>query len=133
MPRRKWGQRAAAQLASSFKKAVRNRECETMLPISAFNIKMLRHLQKEGYVLTFWIELDGYIFVKLMFDDYGESILWTLQRQSKPSRPLSVTHSRLCKMSRDNRARILLTPKGLMSNYEAIKRRSGGTLLFKIE
>ena len=52
----------------------------------------------------------------------------------KPSKKNTISSKRLTKLNRmhNNKLFILSTPKGVLSNFELVKQREGGTLLYSI-
>lgn len=70
--------------------------------------------------------------VTLSYDDRGEHKIKGVKRISKPGRRLYVSADEAHSVKRGQGARIISTPKGVLSDAEARKVHAGGENLFEI-
>lgn len=70
--------------------------------------------------------------VTLSYDDRGEHKIKGVKRISKPGRRLYVSADEAHSVKRGQGARIISTPKGVLSDTEARKVHAGGENLFEI-
>ena len=104
------------------------------LPYSAHLEAIAKSLQKLGYVDA----VDGsgsphkMLNVTLSYDAHGKHKIHGVKRVSKPGRRLYVSAREAHGIKDGAGARILSTPKGILSDKEARKVRAGGENLFEI-
>lgn len=72
------------------------------------------------------------ITVNLIYDENGAHKIKGVKRISKPGRRLYVSSTEAHSVKNGMGARIISTPKGVLSDKEARKVRSGGETLFEI-
>jgi small subunit ribosomal protein S8 len=72
------------------------------------------------------------ITVKLAYDERGTHKITDVKRISKPGRRLYVSSTEAHSVKNGMGARILSTPKGILTDKEARKVRAGGENLFEI-
>ena len=72
------------------------------------------------------------ITVKLAYDDHGNHKITDVKRVSKPGRRLYVASTEAHSVKNGMGARIISTPKGILTDKEARKVRVGGENLFEI-
>ncbi len=70
--------------------------------------------------------------VSLAYDERGNSRIRGVSRISKPGRRLYASHRFVHSVKNGTGARILSTPKGILSDAEARRERTGGEEMFKI-
>lgn len=93
-----------------------------------------KKLKQLGYVAE--VSVDGdvkkMISVTLALDERGNPKIQGVERISKPGRRLYISHREAHQVKMGRGARIVSTPKGILSDAEARKVRVGGEDLFKI-
>lgn len=72
------------------------------------------------------------IEVELKYDEDGVGAITDLQFISKPSRRVYAGYKELYPVRQGYGISVISTPKGIMTNQEAKKKKLGGQLLFKI-
>ena len=70
--------------------------------------------------------------VALAYDEKGVSRIRDVKRVSKPGRRLYVAHQEAHTVAGGTGARLISTPKGVLSDKEARRERVGGEHLFEI-
>ena len=68
----------------------------------------------------------------LVYDERGQSRLRGVKRISKPGRRLYAPYTAAHKVKGGTGARIISSPSGIISDVEALQKRSGGEELFEI-
>lgn len=93
-----------------------------------------KKLKELGYVAS--VEKKGDVkktlVVTLAFDAEGKAMIHDVKRISAPSRRLYVPAREAHNVKNGMGARILSTPKGILSDREARKVHAGGETLFEI-
>ena len=108
---------------------------ETVLvPYSALLEAVAKKLQQLGYVAGTEVVSRPHkmLSVTLAFDAGGHSRIHGVKRVSKPGRRLYVSARDAHGVKNGVGARIISTPKGVLSDAEARKQRAGGENLFEI-
>ncbi len=104
------------------------------LPHSNHLEEIARKLKELGFVTK--VEVEGEIkkrlVVTLAFDDRGAPKIRGVRRISKPGRRLYVSSQEAHRVKGGTGARLVSTPKGIMSDAEARKMHAGGEDLFQI-
>lgn len=105
-----------------------------VVPHSKHIEEIATKLRTLGYVST--VEIKGKphktLEVTLAFDAQGNSLINGVKRISKPGRRLYVNAREAHNVKNGNGARIISTPRGILSDAEARKVRAGGENLFEI-
>jgi small subunit ribosomal protein S8 len=104
------------------------------LPHSNHLEAIAKKLKQLGYVADVSVDDDikKTITVTLALDEEGRPKIRGVERISKPGRRLYVSHRETHQVKMGAGARIVSTPKGILSDAEARKVRVGGEDLFKI-
>ncbi len=103
------------------------------VPYSKHVEAIAKKLQALGYIENVGKSKDPYMFeVTLKFDERGNSKIRGVKRVSKPGRRLYTPSSEAHNVKNGMGARILSTPKGVLTDSEARKVRAGGENLFEI-
>jgi small subunit ribosomal protein S8 len=104
------------------------------VPFSAHLDEIARKLMALGYVSDVSISTapKKTLEVTLSFDERGASRIRGVKRISKPGRRLYVSAKEAHGVKNGVGARIISTPKGILSDKEARKVRAGGENLFEI-
>jgi small subunit ribosomal protein S8 len=104
------------------------------LPYSAHLDAVARKLRELGYVAN--VEISNkkgkMLDVTLAFDERGNSKIQGVKRISKPGRRLYTSGKDAHAVKNGIGARIISTPKGILSDKEARKVKAGGEDLFEI-
>ena len=97
------------------------------------NENLLKLLELEGYISTFWIEKNQ-LKIALKYT-YSEPVVSNIILYSKPSKKIYITFNRLKKLIKLNKIRTIFlhTNKGIITNKLALKSKIGGELICKIE
>lgn len=106
------------------------------LPYSAHIEAVAKKLRELGYVATVESSTKAkggkQLDVTLAFDERGNSKIHGVKRISKPGRRLYTSSKEAHGVKNGIGARILSTPKGILSDKEARKVKAGGEDLFEI-
>ena len=93
-----------------------------------------RKLKELGYVSK--VEKEGTekktLTVSLAYDERGRAMLHGVKRISKPGRRLYIPSRDAHNVKNGSGARIVSTPKGILSDAEARKVKAGGENLFEV-
>ncbi len=104
--------------------------------VDAPHSKQLEAIAKKLQVLGFVDAVekvgDRTLRVMLAYDECGASRIRGVRRLSKPGRRLYISHRDAHKVAGGAGARIISTPKGILSDAEARGARAGGETLFEI-
>jgi small subunit ribosomal protein S8 len=106
-----------------------------VLPFSAHLEAIAKKLQTLGYVASVDSSAGSgkkTLTVELAYDERGDSKIHGVKRVSKPGRRLYVNSKEAHGVKNGVGARIISTPKGILSDAEARKVRAGGENLFEI-
>jgi small subunit ribosomal protein S8 len=103
------------------------------LPYSAHLDDIAKKLHKLGYVAEVTSSTNPKMLeVTLAYDERGKHLIHGVKRISKPGRRLYVNAKEAHGVKNGTGARIISTPKGILSDSEARKVRVGGENLFEI-
>lgn len=104
------------------------------LPYSAHLDHIARKLRELGYVANVETSTKKgkMLDVTLAFDERGNSKIHGVKRISKPGRRLYTSAKTAHGVKNGTGARIISTPKGILSDREARKVKAGGEDLFEI-
>lgn len=93
-----------------------------------------RKLKELGFVERVEVTNDGHatLEVTLAYDEQGRHKIKDVKRVSKPGRRLYVSAREAHNVKNGLGARIISTPKGVLTDAEARKMRAGGENLFEI-
>jgi len=121
-----------ADMLTRIRNAARNRE----KTVKCLNSKVCRGiatiLQQEGYIAGFDVVEDGrqgIIRIRLKYGPRGETILNSLERQSKPGRRLYRGYGDLPRPMQGLGIAIVSTSQGVLSDRVCRERKIGGELL----
>lgn len=104
---------------------------EVTLPYSTHLEAIARKLKDLGFVAEV-AKKERDLSVTLAYDERGRHKISGVKRVSKPGRRLYVPSHLAHSVKNGAGARILSTPKGVLSDSEARKVRAGGETLFEI-
>lgn len=104
------------------------------IPFSNFKYEIAKILEKEGFIEK--LEEKGkkvkkIIEITLKYHD-KEPIISGLKRVSKPGQRIYTEAKKIKKLKGGYGLAIISTPKGLMTNKEAKKKKLGGEIIFEV-
>ncbi len=103
------------------------------VPFSKHVEEIAQKLKSLGYLADVSKGKTPYTFeVTLAYDDRGRSRIRGVKRISKPGRRLYLPSAEAHSVKNGMGARLLSTPKGVLTDAEARKVRAGGENLFEI-
>jgi len=111
---------------------VRNHS-KVSLPSSKFKAKIADVLKSEGYIIDYKINDDKKpsIEINLKYNS-GSPVINTIERISKPGRRIFSSASSLPKINNGLGIAIVSTPKGVMTDVDARKKKLGGEIICKV-
>ena len=111
---------------------VRNHN-KVSLPSSKFKAKIADVLKSEGYIIDYKIneEKKPSIEINLKYNS-GNPVINTIERISKPGRRIFSSASSLPKINNGLGIAIVSTPKGVMTDVDARKKKLGGEIICKV-
>ena len=104
------------------------------LPSSNFKVKIADVLKKEGYIIDYktFSELNkSKLEISLKYH-YGNPVISSIQRVSKPGRRIFSSAESLPKINNGLGIAIVSTPKGVMTDIDARKQKIGGEIICKV-
>jgi small subunit ribosomal protein S8 len=120
-----------ADFLTRIKNAIAVRKKTVKVPYSKMKEEMLNILKKEGYIVDF--RKDGYeIEILLKYLPSGSPALSGVRRISKPGCRIYTNNKQILKHKRGYGILIISTPKGLLTDREALKEKVGGELICEV-
>ena len=104
------------------------------LPSSNFKIKIADILKNEGFIKDFKVENKdnkSTLTLELKYHS-GNPVISAFERVSKPGRRIFSSADSLPKINNGLGIAIVSTPKGVMTDIDAIKNRVGGEIICKV-
>ncbi len=104
------------------------------LPSSNFKVKIADVLKNEGYIIDYktFSELNkSKLEISLKYY-YGNPVISTIQRVSKPGRRIFSSAESLPTINNGLGIAIVSTPKGVMTDIDARKQKIGGEIICKV-
>ena len=104
------------------------------LPSSNFKVKIAEVLKSEGYIIDYKVsseEKKPTLEIRLKYN-YGNPVISSIQRVSKPGRRVFSSAESLPKINNGLGIAIVSTPKGVMSDIDARKQKIGGEIICKV-
>ncbi len=104
------------------------------LPSSNFKVKIADVLKNEGYIIDYktFSELNkSKLEISLKYH-YGNPVISSIQRVSKPGRRIFSRAESLPKINNGLGIAIVSTPKGVMTDIDARKQKIGGEIICKV-
>ena len=105
------------------------------IPLSKLKLEVVKVLKKEGYIKDFKVlneENKGVLQVYLKYDAQNRGIITGIKRVSKPSLRIYVKSKKVPKVLNGYGINIISTPKGVMTDREAINSNVGGELICSV-
>ena len=105
------------------------------IPNSKFRAKILDVLKDEGYISNYKLESDqknkSSLIVNLKYHN-GMPVIKEIERISKPGRRIYTKADSLPKIQSGLGIAIVSTPKGVMTDIDARKKKIGGEVICKV-
>ncbi len=123
-----------ANFIISLKNAAAISKADVSVPHATHLEAIAKKLKELGYLTGISVtgDIKKVLTVTLAFDSKGNSMLHDVKRVSKPGRRLYSPARDVHSVKHGNGARILSTPKGILTDAEARKVHVGGENLFEI-
>ena len=106
-----------------------------VLPSSKFKVKIADVLKTEGFIIDYKInEKDGNkssLEINLKYN-YGSPVISVIERVSRPGRRIFSSAESLPKINNGLGIAIISTPKGVMSDIDARKKKVGGEIICNV-
>ena len=104
------------------------------LPSSNFKVKIADVLKNEGYIIDYkaFSELNKSKLEILLKYHYGNPVISSIQRVSKPGRRIFSSAESLPIINNGLGIAIVSTPKGVMTDIDARKQKIGGEIICKV-
>ncbi len=105
------------------------------IPASKIKLEIARILKQEGYIEDFkYIEEkpQAKIEIILKYDENKQPVIAGVRRVSKPGRRIYKGYKDLSKVMNGLGIAIISTSQGIMTDYEARKRKIGGEVICEI-
>ena len=104
------------------------------LPSSNFKVKIADVLKNEGYIIDYktFSELNKLKLEILLKYNSGNPVISSIQRVSKPGRRIFSSAESLPKINNGLGIAIVSTPKGVMTDIDARKKKIGGEIICKV-
>ena len=104
------------------------------LPSSNFKVKIADVLKNEGYIIDYktFSELNKTKLEISLKYHYGNPVISSIQRVSKPGRRIFSSAESLPKINNGLGIAIISTPKGVMRDVDARKEKIGGEIICKV-
>ena len=104
------------------------------MPSSNFKMKIADVLKNEGYINGFNVDKNEnkqVLIIDLKYNS-GSPVISVIERVSKPGRRVFSSAQSLPKINNGLGIAIISTPKGVMTDVNARKQKSGGELICKV-
>ena len=105
------------------------------MPSSNFKIKILEVLKNEGFIINYSLkeETNNKQNLSINLKYYsGSPVINDIERISKPGRRIYASATSIPKINNGLGIAILSTPKGVMSDIDARKKKIGGEIICKV-
>ena len=104
------------------------------LPSSNFKVKIADVLKNEGYIIDYktFSELNKTKLEITLKYHYGNPVISSIQRVSKPGRRIFSRAESMPKINNGLGIAIVSTPKGVMTDIDARKQKIGGEIICKV-
>ncbi len=104
------------------------------LPSSNFKTKIAGILKNEGFIKEFKVNFENNKSVLILELKYhsGNPVISAFERVSKPGRRIFSSAESLPKINNGLGIAIISTPKGVMTDIDARKKRVGGEIICKV-
>ncbi len=117
-----------ADMLTRIRNGIMAKHTNVDVPYSKIKFEIARVLMEEGYINNF--EVKGRTLnIQLKYTEEGKPVIYEIQRVSKPSKRYYVGVKEIPKVKGGLGIAILSTPKGILTDREARKKRVGGEVL----
>ncbi len=124
-----------ADMLTRIKNALMARKKTVIVPASKIKLEIARILKEEGYIEDYQYideKPQGKIEIVLKYDENKRPVIAGLKRVSKPGRRIYMGYRDLPKVLDGLGIAIVSTSQGIMTDYEARKRKIGGEVICEI-
>jgi len=124
-----------ADMLMRIKNALMARHKKVVIPASKIKLEIARILKEEGYIEDYQYideKPQGKIEIVLKYDENKRPVIAGVRRVSKPGRRIYMGYRDLPKVLDGLGIAIVSTSQGIMTDYEARKRKIGGEVLCEI-
>ncbi|MCS7149891.1 MAG: 30S ribosomal protein S8 [Caldimicrobium sp.] len=124
-----------ADMLARIRNALIARKKTLILPASKMKLEILKIMKDEGYIEDYKFldeKPQPKIEVQLKYDEFKRPIISGLKRISKPGKRVYLSYQKLPRVMDGLGVAILSTSQGIITDYEARKRKIGGEVLLEI-
>jgi len=124
-----------ADMLTRIRNATMVRHDRTDIPASKMKLEVAKILKQEGYIRTFKVLEEGpqgVLRIYLKYSDDGEPVIHGLRRVSKPGRRVYRGVEELPKVRNGLGIAIVSTNRGVVTDEQARRLRTGGEILCEI-
>lgn len=124
-----------ADMLTRIRNALMARKKTVTVPASKIKLEIVRILKEEGYIEDYQYideKPQGKIEIVLKYDENKRPVIAGLRRISKPGRRIYMGYKDLPKVLDGLGIAIVSTSQGIMTDYEARKRKIGGEVICEI-
>ena len=124
-----------ADMLTRIRNAVMVRHDSVLIPASKMKLAITRILKDEGFINGYEVvrgKPSRMIKINLRYDEKNQSILYGLERISKPSLRVYVQREEIPRIYGGLGIAIVSTPAGVMTGQQAWRRGIGGELLCSV-
>ncbi|UCG93221.1 MAG: 30S ribosomal protein S8 [candidate division WOR-3 bacterium] len=121
-----------ADMLTIIRNGCRAKKMEVTVPYSRLKTEILRVLLEDGFINNFSLDSENRprkITIMLKYAKDGQSVIRDLKRVSKCSRRVYVSKDEIPKVLAGLGIAILTTPKGVLSDREALRKNVGGEII----
>ena len=121
-------------MLARLKNSQRRNHKKIELPSSKFKMKIAEILKSEGYIVDYEVKLEqnkSNLEISLKYNS-GNPVISSIERVSKPGRRIFSSAESLPKVNNGLGIAIISTPKGVMTDIDARKKKVGGEIICKV-
>ncbi len=104
------------------------------MPSSKFKERIAEILKSEGYIIDYEVKSEqnkSNLLISLKYNS-GNPVISSIERVSKPGRRIFSSAESLPKVNNGLGIAIISTPKGVMTDIDARKKKVGGEIICKV-
>lgn len=125
-----------ADMLTRIRNALMARHEYVDIPYSTMKFSISKILKEEGYIKNYKVFVDDkrkrFLKIYLNYDEDSRSVINGLKRISRPGRRIYVGVDDIQKLKKNIGLIILSTSKGLLTDMDAKKKRTGGEPLLMV-
>ena len=124
-----------ADMLTRIRNATKTHFSTVEMPLSKLKVSVAKALQKEGYILEYYVleqGPQGTLKIDLKYGPNNEQVISGIRRVSKPGHRQYKTSDRIPKVMSGLGVAVLTTSKGIMTDKEARQQNIGGELLCEV-